>query len=426
MNLTRLPKRAFFPLTLVNRSAVGVAVGLVASVNICSWGSVSADEVHLKNGSRLIDVTVKEIEKNGQSEFHISSEEGLDLVLPSSAVRRVEKADEVLAEYYRRKLAAADTVDDHWELAEYCVENRLREEREFHLWQIVRLDPEHGAARRGLRQSKIDGRWVTTEQVRREQGYVRFEGKWMLPAEVELEKARAAAEQEIIVWRKKIENWSDSLGKRRHAEAIAGISGIQDPAAIPAIIERLTEAQTSAEKRLWIEALEQINHPAIAGPLSTFLLQENDDDLRELSLQIVEKHKSLASLRFFMGNLNPATSSPVTINRAARALEVLGDSQAVRSLVEAVVTEHKIVLDPGSSGNGQKMDLGFQANGSGGFSFGNDKPKEITRRSENSSVVAALHTLTGNNFGYDQEQWRQWFVEENSHPEVNLRRRNVE
>lgn len=51
------------------------------------------------------------------------------------------------------------------------------------------------------------------------------------------------------------------------------------------------------------------------------------------------------------------------------------------------------------------------------------KPKIITQNLKNESALNALTSLhQGINFGYVEEEWRNWYIQSHTSPEVNLRR----
>ncbi|MHC5010925.1 MAG: HEAT repeat domain-containing protein [Planctomycetota bacterium] len=60
---------------------------------------------------------------------------------------------------------------------------------------VVSLDPDHAAARRALGHQRVDDAWVSEAVASRRRGLVLFEGRWLLPAQVE----QAAAEEAPVV-----------------------------------------------------------------------------------------------------------------------------------------------------------------------------------------------------------------------------------
>ena len=391
---------------------------------LAAAGSAAADDVVLRNGGRLENVRVEEQEQDGKPLYKITMQNGTELILDRSTVRVVVTASPEEEEYRKLRAEMADTIEAHEKMADYCVEHRMSDERRYHLWQIIRHDPDHEGARRSLGYTNRDGRWMTQEQYLRSQGYVRVphEG-WRLPQEVEIMQAREQREAALIEWRRQLGFWQDWLGKRNHAEAVASIRSIKDPVAIGPIVERWSEATSRDERRLWIEALENIGTQAISQALARIAIDDEDEGNREYALRVLAKDPAPGIARYFMIRLDPAKGSPAITNRAARGLEVLGADEATRHLIEVVVTEYQVTEGGGGGGGGQRINLGMQSGGGGSFNFGG-KPRTRIDRYENAQVVKALAELTGVNFGYNKQAWLNWFVQENSDPHVDLRRRD--
>jgi hypothetical protein len=109
------------------------------------------------------------------------------------------------------------------------------------------------------------------------------------------------------------------------------------------------------------------------------------------------------------------------INRAGAALGQIGNRDAIGPLIEALVTKHRIVVDPGAS---QQNSYSFSPSGGGGsYNFGSSGPKIETRSVKNSSVLSALVQLSGGtSFDYNQPQWRSWLAAQAKLNSVDVRR----
>lgn len=108
------------------------------------------------------------------------------VVLPAARVAGVRAGDGVRTRLDLRCRALAATDADGWyrlalEAEAAGLADLVREAHE----HVVALRPDHAASRRALGQEKVDGEWVSVEAARRRRGLVLYEGRWMLPAEVE-------------------------------------------------------------------------------------------------------------------------------------------------------------------------------------------------------------------------------------------------
>ena len=95
---------------------------------------------------------------------------------------------------YRRRLREHRPrgADAHYEMARWCVERGLDDAMRTHVNGALRRDPDHGPTRALLGQRKVRGRWLPEDEARRALGFLRFEGRWRLPREIEyLRHARA-------------------------------------------------------------------------------------------------------------------------------------------------------------------------------------------------------------------------------------------
>jgi hypothetical protein len=120
------------------------------------------------------------------------------------------------------------------------------------------------------------------------------------------------------------------------------------------------------------------------------------------------------------------------VNRAGAALGELGNDSVVPPLIDALVTRHSytiLVPDPGTGGyraDGGMADptqrvlppniAGQLATGQLPYGVQVISPtgprmKEVPveRDEENPDVLTALTLLTGENFGFDEPAWRNWF-----------------
>jgi hypothetical protein len=109
------------------------------------------------------------------------------------------------------------------------------------------------------------------------------------------------------------------------------------------------------------------------------------------------------------------------INRAGEALGRIGDPAAISPLIDALVTEHRVMV---SAGNGGQTSASMDPSGQGGgsFSFGGG-PQFRNDPFENSAVLAALKKLSGGeNFDYDEAAWRRWYIDLLMREHTNARR----
>ena len=87
-------------------------------------------------------------------------------------------------------------------------------------------------------------------------------------------------------------------------------------------------------------------------------------------------------------------------------------------LTDALVTTH-VVPKEGAVEDGR---LEFSSNNLGGTSFtAGGGPQNVNRTVENESVLSALRKMTGENFGYNEDRWERYFIENFSLVDATVR-----
>jgi hypothetical protein len=362
--------------------------------------------------------------------YRLRLPEGLEVSLAAEQVQRVIVQSDVEKQYEQLLPRVANTVDGHFKMAEWCKEAGLTRQRKFHLEQVIVLDPDHAEARAALGYSLRGSEWMTQEEFLRDQGYVRASGSWKLRQEVELDAIKRQSELAEKDWRRKLKIWFDQLDSpKRGADALQNIQDIRDPQAGPALAETL--ANTKAPRQVRLLCLDVLNRlpPGIAEmTLINLATSEPDANLRDRCLDELKRSGSRTAIVKFTKDLKSKDNR--IVNRAALCLQRLGDEGVTRELIDALVTEHKFLVQQGGSpgsmgatfGGGGGSGGGGGDGGLGGLSMGG-KPKMIKMDLKNETVLAALTSLNpGVNYGFDEDAWRRWYIDTHTTVEVNLRR----
>jgi hypothetical protein len=310
-----------------------------------------------------------------------------------------------------------NTAEGNWIMAEECRKRGLARQRDFHREEVLKHDPDHAAARRALGYSKIDGSWVKTEDWWTSRGYVRHEGAWRLRPEVELETAASRREQETNQWKRQLKLWRSWILRRRgdEREALQKIRSIRSPLAAPALADLLENDEEPVRlKLLYIDVLASLRSARATSAFVNRVLLDRDENVRDRCLDQLVARDTKRAVALLAGTLRHQENKMV--NRAAEALGRLKHPDAIPPLIDALFTKHRF------STKGGGMDIGFTPEGGGGMSLGG-RPKIVEIERPNPQVLASLVSLTGANLGYNREEWKRWYVEENTPSGVNLRRR---
>ncbi len=395
--------------------------GLLLALNPAT---LRADVFVLSSGGR-IEGELLNPEQAPREIYVVQTPAGGQVTLDKTQVEQVVVKSPAELAYEQWLLKMPNTADGHWKMSEWCRTNGLTAQRDFHLEAAIVRDPNHADARRALGYGNLDGRWVKADDYRISQGEVRYQGAWRLRQEVALEQMQRDAELAQKEWRSKLKMWRSWIGKKRSEEAIANIKAIRDPMAAMALGEMLEDEQLRQMKLLYIEVLGKLPHSAGGAALIKRALDDDDEAVRDACLDQLVECAPVHAVKAFVSVLEQATKatdpkSNVTINRAGVGLARMNDRSAVRPLIEALSTKHKIVL---SSSGGMGIGAAFSNAGPGGLSMGG-KPQVVERDIPNQGVLEALRVLTGEDFRYDKDAWKNWYAESHTPPNVNLRRRD--
>lgn len=203
--------------------------------------------------------------------------------------------------------------------------------------QVLRLDPEHLAARRALGHERVDGVWMSADDARRKRGLVLFDGAWRLPQEVEAAGAAARATPALPA------PGSDDARLRGLLRLLAGRDEAQAAAARRAVAGVSTRDLVAAALGLLGDG-----DPAVRATCCRLLGEWGDESaLRALVFHGardldagVRREAVLAAQSFGHDDtavpfLRALGSSSVQLaGNAAQALALLGDQRALGYLVK--------------------------------------------------------------------------------------------
>lgn len=379
--------------------------------------SARADLFLLDNGGR-VDGKLLNPDESPRVAYVIAPREGGRLVLQADAVERLVVKSEIETLYEAALPLVEDTADGHWDMAKKCESQGLKEQQEFHLEQVIRLNPDHDPARRALGYSRVAGHWRRPDEYMAEQGFVRHRGAWRLPQELEIDQRDRDNEMQSVAWRKNVKLWREWIvkGRDRAAEGLTRLQEIRDPRSAVALAAQLRQANEPQQlKQLYIDVLGRFPESGTAiGALTYAALNDADPRIRENALEALAKTGSRVATEAFIKGLGDNDNKMV--QRSGLALGYMNQPETTTlPLIEALITEHKFTV----GGGGITPSFG---SGGSGLSMGG-KPKIVKQKVQNQAVLHALSSIhQGVNYGFNQADWRRWYVEQNTPRDVNLRR----
>ena len=400
---------------------------LTAAVLLLAAGAARgrADVFELKDGGRLIGAVVA---RGDDGAYVVRTADGAQTTLARNQLQRVLPQDETALEYERRSRTTPDTADGHRALVAWCREHGLTAEIDHHLERIVDLDQNDEDARRSLGLERVGDRWLSRDEIMSMRGLKFFDGAYRTAQDIAMRQRDDLQGEGEANWFAKLRlwrGWLESSRDDRVAEAQAQIAAVADPEAAPAIVKLLDDEQDEFAFDLLLAALGRLDHPQAVQTLVDYSLNYEAEDGRGAAVRadcldyLTRMPRPVSVLPYVQALKN---KDNVIVNRAAGALAELGNPAAISPLIDALVTEHKYEVQTGG-GPGQ-MNAAFDPSGTGGggLSMGGG-PKIVRKDLENISVLRALTKLSGGqNFEYDEQAWRRWYVDLQMRQHANARR----
>ena len=391
-----------------------------------------ADIVYLKTGGVMRGVIQSAEDAEESVTMTLLTGAEIELRVEHISSRQVRPLK--FEEYEIRAESLPDTLDAHWNLAEWCREQKLDEQREIHLEIVLAIDPEHRQAHYGLRHTFYREEWMTRDeydQTRIADGFVKYKGKWVRADKLESVKSDDATSKAEREWYAKVRvwlNWATGNHAERAADGLNNLKEINDPESLSALVQFLGKSQRADVRRLFIEIAGKIEGPGPVVPLTTLSVREDVRELRELALsKIGEAHYDQAR-QLVVSELRSRNN--ILVRRAGTVLAKIGDETSVPALIRALVTTHSYKVRvpvqgysygvdgsiPSGSGLPPEIEIGLRTGGYdsvhvvpllGAARATKLIPVAINR--ENGEVLTALRQITERSFGYDENAWQRWW-----------------
>lgn len=407
---------------------------LAGCLGLWLTGDLRADVVRLQRGGELRG----ELLEAESAATSIRTLSGARVIVDSEQIDFVQRRSLLVEEYVTRSRQIGETIEEHWNLAEWCRMNQLLDERREQLERILDLNPDHADARRILGYVEHQGRWMTREDMMAERGYVRHQGRWVTRQELDLLERNETRKSQELAWMSNVRLWSGWLtgvDGRRQSQGLANLQQIRDPAAISALSKFLADHPDAGARRLFINILSQLEGSAPVPPLVKQSLWDVEESNRRSALTAIGRERFELALPALMQALQHPSNEIVL--RAAVALGEIGDERAVTSLIDALVTSHSFKVQVPASGisfsaggtldqrvfsGALPPDLEIQAR-TGQLPYGvryrGDpttpvimKTVNVRQELKNGPVLAALEKITGQNFGFNERNWHLWWAVE--------------
>lgn len=402
-----------------------------------------ADLVKLLNGGELRGriVSASGASRVNSENIVMETLSGITITVARTDTRFLTMRPLNVEEYETRARRIDETLEAHWNLAEWCRQQGLSKQREHHLQRVVDLDPHHEKAQTALGKVWNEGAWVDRDEMMAARGYVKHKGRYVTIQELDLIQKTADELASERDWFQKVKSWRGWLGGRdeeRYRTAMVSLQQIDDPHAAPAIIRFLCEDKQREMRTLGVSLLSKLTGAKGATGLVKLSLFDPDDQIRYEALHGIKEEDFESAQTAFIRELR--NSINVIVCRAATGLSRVGDQRAIAPLIEALVTSHQYQVQSnipavqqysgstdGSAGTLQsgalppEVELAIrtgqlpQGAVMGAQVGGISVPRKIvtvTVNQPNQETLTTLQKLTGQNFGFDERTWRLWWAAE--------------
>ena len=386
----------------------------VATTFVCWWMTpIAADTIILRSGGQ-IEGQLLNPDESPRQRFIVATQPGGKVTLAANQVRKVLSQTSVQQQYELLAGRMHDTSDDHWKMAEWCLQNDLLSKRKLHLQRVIEIDPNHVESHKALGFHHINGKWTRPKEWMQSQGYVYYKSRWLTQQDFDRLQQREQAEFATKQYRRQIKMWRGWINGRLDREACEKMRAVNDVRAAPAFAGMLEKEKDNRIKRLYIEVLSGLGGSQAIAALIRCSLQDPSEAIRDRCLAELVRHRSPAVMSSFIKTLNHKDNN--LVNRAAAGLAQMTDMSAALPLINALETEHKYILQQQSGGINPTF-----GTGGGGLNVGGG-PKLVKHKKRNDEVLAALVELTGINFSFDRQRWLDWYGSRQAPAHINLRR----
>lgn len=387
-------------------------------------GRRNEDIVHLRNGNdfevRLIDQT----ETDNRKFVIFETESGSIVKLDQKFVSAVLPADEDQKRYVQMRDDLPQTAEANWEIIDWCKSQRrgrtkFKDQIQYHLENIIALEPNDRKARQLLGYEDFNGQWSLKELRYQKYGYVRHKSNWApkLVAQLEnradqIDAQRGSVKEQFSKWTREL-----NLSRLSKDELERMLFDIVTPESANFVFEQggKKKDQPAVLRKMYVEAFGRTPSLVSAGALVYFCVTDVDGEIRERALTLLlqpEFDQDFAMRRAideYLANKNFTYSQRAAILiRNLAQVPGANPREVLMPLVDSLVSVREVPR-PGAIQQG-RMNLGFDSNGGTSFTTGGG-PQTIKKEVSNEQSLIALKQITGEDFGYNESLWSNFFVE---------------
>jgi hypothetical protein len=371
-----------------------------------------------------------------------------------------------LDDYFEKLKKTPATAQAQFDFGTWCDQNKLTDLGKLHYEAALVSDKSFEPAHRKLGHVFHDGYWLSRDDLSAIQGLVKYKGRWISTEEKAKREAGELVVANQAAWIRRIKILRQAIvngPEDRRREAEAQLMAIRESEAVGPLTRVLGNDDEPEQRILLAHVLSRIPGKEASAALVKQILAEPTNQVRPVILDKLKDRDDPVVVSHLVRAL--ASSDIQVVNRAAWTLGGLGAVEVVPKLIPHLLSfEQRMVLPPpengsltsyGTSGvpmaplaynNSNIALLTPPVVSAGAVAYGvttaplygpslglgtvgvpirQPEPRLVTFTYRNVEVLAALQKMTGQDFDYDIDSWRQW-VAHDFNPAPKPARRVVE
>ena len=395
---------------------------LVFSICICSSANhLFADVFELSGGGTI---TGKLLNDAKSEVYKIQTSDGAIIEISSGKIKKgaVLVPDEV-QKIYKSIVGKEETAELH-----KAISLELNREYKYladaHRERIVELDPsdENWNALGSHYPDPRSGEWIPKDIMQQKKGLLKAGRGWDTPQSQAILKyeekqklAKADIEKKIAI---ELRNLTEKTP--RAGAAADFFNKLNDPAAIPKLFELIKKDHP--QTGLFMEILARMPGTTANWVFLQLSMQSTNAEMVSTCLELLNRTPESREIAFqyYLGILIRAVTAkpdqqpkPQEVEKAAANMQGFADKRAVPTLVECLWSIRSIK---------QKIAPSQTADKNGNVQMGTGTTIEQKVQDNHPSVLQTLVEITGEDFKYNKELWRDWYARTFAKSNLNLRR----
>lgn len=400
-------------------------LSVVVAFCLLTVSAAIADTVVLKEGGRVSGHV-----RVSRTEVVVRIRPGMEVSFPKEQVKEIIFEKTAHEKFKRRieKLAPGDAAG-LYSLGLWAKAKGLKEEAARCFREVVELEPDHAGARKELGYMRHEGKWMLLEEAMRKKGLVNYKGRWVTPEEKEqLEKEGRTREV-----RKHVRHLITLLatGDRAAAQRAAQkYALIDDPAAVP-VLAHGARHHKGQIRLLTVRTYGNFEPRLVTEPLVERAVADPRERIRAEAVKVLRKIKSRTAYIKILKDFYYNPDGDLRL-LSMEALGALKDRNSVAPLIESVAYEARRVVRVSAGAPdtfvgtqsrkvigyrrvadsfGRVVDVPIIGTVTSGFGSSGTVTKVVDDVIFNLGARLALKAITGQDFNYAKNEWRQWWKE---------------